>query len=278
MTPTERTLSARGLEFGLLEWGEGPLVLMVHGFPDTAWTWDKAGPVLAAAGYHVVAPFTRGIHPTTIPTDRDYAYDTQGADVLGLIEALDEGPAIVVGHDWGALATYAAAGLQTGQMRAMATLAIPHPAVIKPGLRKLWGVRHFLTNRLPGAADRFAANDVQGVRTLYERWSPAHQWPEEELAPTKEAYTQPGCLQAALDYYTAITPILPASLRTKVDLPALLLGGLSDPMAAEGDFAASIRRFTGPVEVDRLPGGHFLHREHPEPFHERLLPWLAGLS
>ena len=86
-------VTANGLKFGYLEQGTGPLVLLVHGFPDTPYTWDAAMPAIAAAGFRAVAPFTRGYHPTEIPADGDYDGDTLGKDILALIEALLEGDA-----------------------------------------------------------------------------------------------------------------------------------------------------------------------------------------
>src|SRR2546423_524922 len=108
MTP--RFVEANGLKFACLEQGKGPLVVLAHGFPDTAHTWDRALTALADAGFHAVAPFTRGYHPTQIPADGKYDVETLGRDLIALIDALG-GNAILVGHDWGAAAAYAAAAL-----------------------------------------------------------------------------------------------------------------------------------------------------------------------
>jgi len=99
-------VEANGLRFAYLAEGEGPLVLLLHGFPDTAHSWDHARPRIAAAGYRAVSPWTRGYHPTEIPL-RDADGRTLGEDVAALIDALsDDGRAIVIGHDWGASAAY----------------------------------------------------------------------------------------------------------------------------------------------------------------------------
>src|SRR5213078_1539062 len=95
-----RTVEANGLRFAYLEQGSGPLVLLLHGFPDTAHTWDRALAELARGGYRAVAPFMRGYFPTAIPSDGRYDADTLGRDALALIEALGEESAVVVGHDW----------------------------------------------------------------------------------------------------------------------------------------------------------------------------------
>src|SRR5437588_12221587 len=107
----ELSVEANGLRFSIIEGGDGPLVLLLHGFPDTAWTWSHVMPSLMAAGYRVVAPFMRGYPPTAIPSDGRYDPAALADDVAGLIDTLNDGePGFVVGHDWGAMATYGAIG------------------------------------------------------------------------------------------------------------------------------------------------------------------------
>ncbi len=84
-------------------------------------------PEVAKAGFRAVAPFTRGYFPSEIPEDAQYDIETLGRDVLALIEALGEQTAILVGHDWGALAGYAAAALDPDRVRLLVTLSTPHP-------------------------------------------------------------------------------------------------------------------------------------------------------
>jgi len=107
MTDAIHFVDANGLNFAYLENGSGPLVLMLHGFPDTAHSWDDLRPRIAAKGYRAVSPFMRGYHPSAIP-DRDTDQETLARDPLALIEALGARDAIIIGHDWGALAGYAA--------------------------------------------------------------------------------------------------------------------------------------------------------------------------
>ena len=102
----EGSVEANGLTFRYLEEGEGPLVLLLHGFPDNAMTWDRVMPGLADAGYRAVAPFMRGYPPSEIPADGRYDAAALAGDVAALIDALNDGrPAFVMGHDWGAIAT-----------------------------------------------------------------------------------------------------------------------------------------------------------------------------
>lgn len=268
------TIEANGLTFGYLEEGEGPLVLMLHGFPDTAHTWDDVRPRLAAEGYRVVTPFLRGYAPTTAPATDDYGAVTLGQDIVALIDALG-GEAIVVGHDWGALSAYSAASQAPDKVRKLVAVAIPHPASIRFTLSEVWGARHFVSFRLPGAVGRHAAGDFACVRTMYERWSPGFDWPDSEFESVKNSFGAPGSFAAALGYYRCLEFAPPKPLRTKLEMPTLLIGGRTDGVATEEAFQRSATRHTGPWELAMLPGGHFLHREHPEPFFETLRDWLA---
>lgn len=109
------------VDFACLSWGDGPLVVLVHGFPDTARTWDVVGPRVAALGYRAVAPYTRGIAPSSIPADGAYDDMTLGRDVLGLIDALGARDAVVIGHDFGASAAYVAAALAPQRVKRLVT-------------------------------------------------------------------------------------------------------------------------------------------------------------
>ena len=132
-----RYVDANGLKFAYFEQGSGPLVLMLHGFPDTAHTWDDLRPRIAAKGYRTATPYMRGYRPTAIP-DRDADQETLARDPLALIQALGENEAIVIAHDWGASAAYGAAGLDPDRIRKLFVIGIPHPAAVKPNLKKLW--------------------------------------------------------------------------------------------------------------------------------------------
>ncbi len=269
-------VQANGLEFAYFEEGEGPLVLLLHGFPDTAHTWDDVRPALAAAGFRAVSPFNRGYAPTQRPGADEYDSDTLGRDALALIEALGGGePAYLVGHDWGASAAYSAAGLGgPAAIKKLVTVGIPHPAAIKPTLGLLWGARHFVTLRLPGAARRFARGDFAEVERLYRRWSPTWDFPRAELEAVKNAYAAPGCLDAALGYYRCLTPKPPPGQRAKIEVPTLAFGGRDDGVATEAMFHGAKRRFMGEYRVIMTSGGHFLHREAPEEFIGPLIDYL----
>jgi pimeloyl-ACP methyl ester carboxylesterase len=273
-SPPLKKIQANGLTFGYFEEGAGPLVLMVHGFPDTAHTWDEVRPAVAASGFRVVTPFTRGYFPTEIPSDGLYDSDTLGKDVLALIAALGEESAIVVGHDWGASAAYSAAGLEPGRVRLLVTIAIPHPATMIPTPSLLWTVRHFLTLRLPGAAKRIRSGDFTHLDELVQRWSPGWSVPKGETDAVKAALAPAGHLEASLAYYATISPILPKSQRRKVEVPAAAFAGATD-IVAPSTYERARSHYTKSYEVVKVEGAHFMHRQHPEQFIRELVRVLA---
>jgi len=261
-------VEAQGTRFACLVEGTGPLVLLLHGFPDTARSWDALRPTLARRGFRAVSPFLRGYHPSAIPS-RDTDQETLARDVVGLIDALG-GPAIVVGHDWGASAAYGAAGLAPERITQLITIAIPHPATLRPTPRKVWGVRHFLAYKMPGAAARFARNDFEGLTQIVRRWSPTWAPSPEELGPVRETFAHAESLDAAFGYYRALSFSPTHSLRARIRVPTVAFCGTDDPMTDRSDFERARRMFEGDYAIEEMPGGHFMHREHPDVFEARL--------
>jgi pimeloyl-ACP methyl ester carboxylesterase len=266
-------LQANGLRFAYLEAGRGPLVLLLHGFPDTARSWDHARARLAAAGYRAVSPWLRGYAPSEIP-GRDTDLETLARDAIALIAALGEPSAIVVGHDWGAAAGYAAAALEPARVTKLVAIGIPHPATLRPTPAKLWGARHFVAYKLPGAAHRFARRDFAALPALYRRWSPTWSPPAEEFAAVRAAFSNPASLDAALGYYRALRFRPPAFTRHRITVPTVAFAGLHDPIVGLDDYLRASPMFTGGYTVESIPGGHFMHREHPDVFLAKLLPHL----
>lgn len=270
MSIARRTLQANGVRFSLLEEGKGPLVLLLHGFPDTAHTWDAVRPALARAGFHAVSPFMRGYAPTSIPAKPAYDADTLGRDVLALIEALGKKRAIVVGHDWGAVAGYSAAATAREKVALLVTVAVPHPGAVRPTPKLIWSARHFLAFRRRNAVRKVRAIDFAYVDELVRRWSPGWDFPPSVTAAVKTSFREPGSLEAALGYYRAYGPRTPPSLRKRIGVDTVCFAPTYDLFDRE-TYDRAKRWFTGAYLVVRLPGGHFTHREHHEPFMEALL-------
>jgi pimeloyl-ACP methyl ester carboxylesterase len=128
-------IEANGIRFAYVEAGQGPLVLLFHGYPETARSWGVVQQRLAASGYRVIAPFMRGYPPTALAANGDYSVPALARDVLGLIDAFGAQSAIVVGHDWGASAVYAAAVENPAKISRMVAIAIPHPGA-SPAIRR----------------------------------------------------------------------------------------------------------------------------------------------
>lgn len=273
MTDAIHFVDANGLTFAYLEQGSGPLVLMLHGFPDTAHTWDDLRARIAAKGYRAVSPFMRGYHPTAIP-ERDPDQETLARDALALIEALGASKADVIGHDWGASAAYGAAALGPQQVTKLFAVAIPHPGALKPSLKKLWGVRHFAIYKLPGAPERFARNDFAALPAICRRWSPNWSPDPSEFDPVRACFSHRASLNAAFGYYRKLSPVPSASLKTRITVPTVAFAGLGDPVAEPADYRYAARMFAGDYIVEEVEGGHFMHREHPEEFAKRLLAHL----
>ena len=122
-------ITVNDIDFAYLEAGpaDGPLALCMHGFPDHAHTWDLLMPDLAAAGYHVVAPWLRGYAPTGLAPDGNYQSASVALDILGIADALaGDGDAVLIGHDWGAISSYAAVGHRPDRFSKFVALAVPH--------------------------------------------------------------------------------------------------------------------------------------------------------
>src|SRR5208282_1355327 len=123
----ERLLASNGIELHVVEEGQGPLVVLCHGFPELAFSWRHQLPALSGAGYRVVAPDMRGFGASSAPREVE-AYDTLTlcADMTGLLDALGEERAVFVGHDWGANVVWNLALVHPDRVRAVAGLSVPY--------------------------------------------------------------------------------------------------------------------------------------------------------
>jgi pimeloyl-ACP methyl ester carboxylesterase len=163
-------------------------------------------------------------------------------------------------------------------VRVLVTVGIPHPASVVPSPRLVWGIRHFLRFQSKRAEELVQADDFAHVDELLKRWSPAWEVPKNESAAVKEAFRHPGSLTAALGYYRALTLRIPASQRKRVTMPSVAFSGDDDGVTLHKDYDRARSRYASSYEVVRMPGGHFLHREHPKRFNEELLRVLKTLA
>jgi pimeloyl-ACP methyl ester carboxylesterase len=174
--PSSRTISANGIEIFLLEQGQGPLVVLCHGWPELSYSWRHQIPAIAAAGYHVVAPDMRGFGRTSAPPDiAAYSIFDQVGDMVALVAALGEKQAVIIGHDWGAPVAWHAAMFRPDVFSAVAGLSVPPP--FRGRGRPLETLRESgITNfywqyfQAPGVAEREFERDVDvTMRTLLGR-------------------------------------------------------------------------------------------------------------
>jgi len=283
----EGRVQANGLDFAYLAEGSGPLLLCLHGFPDNAWSWERQIPAFAAAGYRVVAPFLRGYAPTAVPADGWYDRATLAADVRALVEALGNGPAVIVGQDWGAAITYGAIAAFPELFARAVVMAIPHPAMIRESLtspRQVHRAFHWWFFQLPHIPEMaVAADDFAFIDYLWEYWSSPGHDDRAHIARVKRSLAGEGSLAAAIGYYrAALDPTkqdpaladLRARLEQPIAVPTFALCGGDDIRADVME--RQKQHFTGPYTYRVIPGcGHFLHRERPAEVTRAVLDWLA---
>lgn len=283
-----RFVRANGSTFAVTEQGpaDGPLALLLHGFPDTMATWRHLQPKLAAAGYRAVAVAMRGYAPSAVPTDRTLDPATLPADVNALHRALRGGPdAVVIGHDWGAIAANRAAAAAPDRWRRVVTMAVPPEQVVGPARRdgsQLRRSSYMLRAQLSGAERRLADPDQKWVRELWARWSPGYMMTDVDLRPLTACFTSPGVPRAALSYYRgfALAVLRGQALSPRVSFPPqphLLLHGQDDGCIAARWAHATMGRLPDPrSRVAVLDGvGHFLHLEAPDAVDGEVLAFLA---
>jgi pimeloyl-ACP methyl ester carboxylesterase len=271
-----RRASAGGQTFVYRDSGEGPLVLLFHGFPDTPSGWSGTQAALNASGYRTVVPYLRGYHPETIVPGRGYGREKISEDPVRLLDALGEDSAVIVGHDWGAAITYGAATVAPERVRAICTVAIPHPSTLKPSLSLLWGARHFVTLRVPTGNWLARRAHFTYLDTLMRRWAPNWTGADRDatLRDVKQAFSDPVVLDGALAYYRAQRP----GGAPRITQPALIVGGTTDIVPTQL-FEQTHSYCEGPCEVLIIDGaGHWPHRENPPLFEQRLTAFLDALG
>ena len=281
-------------EIHWLEWGpdDGTLALCIHGFPDTPHTYRHLGPVLAEAGFHVVAPWLRGYAPAPVPVDGNYRVSALVADTLAVVDHLSAADSasdrpILIGHDWGAIIGYATVATHPECFAKLATLAVPPVGSVIAGLftyaqiRRSWYMFVFQHGLAEAVV---AADDLAFIDGLWAEWSPGYD-ASTDLGFIKDSLRAPANLTAALGYYRALLGA-DQSQATEADqaallpspVPTLYLHGATDGcMGAElvGGATASLPTPGSRAEV--LDGvGHFLHLEDPARVNALIADFLTG--
>ena len=286
-----------GIELNAIEAGEGPLVVLCHGFPELAYSWRHQLPALAAAGFRALAPDMRGYGSSSAPAEIE-VYDILSlcGDMAGLLDALGEQQAIFVGHDWGANVTWWMAAIHPERVRAVAGLSVPFvpraPAAPIPIMREHLGEDFYIVwFQEPGVADEALARDVRRTLTTSRVWTA--QWAEEEGADTTrpdwlseqelavyvEAFTRSG-FTGGLNWYRNIdrNRELTAPYERKIEQPAMFLTGELDPVQSFMPAEAMNGWVTDLRSKVVVPGaGHWVQQQAPEAVNAALLDFLAGV-
>lgn len=285
---THRDVSANGVRLHVAEAGHGPLVLLLHGFPQFWWCWRHQLTGLAGAGYRAVAADLRGYGASDKPP-RGYDVLTLADDVAGLVRALGERSAVLVGTDWGGLLAWVVATRHPAVIRRLVVVGMAHPLVLRRALltdrAQRQGWRHLLRFQLPRLPERWLTSaGGANVARLLARWA-GPGWPDPESAERYQAAMQiPGAAHSSLEYQRwAVRSLLrPDGLRVArllqpgVTVPTLQLHGSADPAVPARVAAASSRFVHASYAWQELPGvGHFPAEEAPEAVTAAVARWIG---
>ena len=293
----ERRVPVNGIELAVMEEGEGPLVVLCHGFPELAFSWRHQIKPLVDAGYRVLAPDMRGYGGSSAPAEVE-AYNVLALceDMCGLLDAAGEQRAIFVGHDWGANVVWWLAAIHPERVAAVAGMSVPFvpraPAAPIPIMRSHLGEDFYMVwFQQPGVADEALSRDVRRTLTTSRQWTSG--WAEQEGAePRLPDWLSEGELQVYVDafertgftgglnYYRNIDrnwELTAPYGERRIEQPAMFLTGELDPvrsfMPAEA-MDGWVTDLRAKVIVDGA--GHWVQQQAPEAVNDALLEFLAG--
>ncbi len=286
-----RLVPANGARFHVAELGDGPMVVLLHGFPEFWWAWRDQLTALADAGYRAVAMDLRGYGASDKPP---HGYDTftLAADVASVIRSLGAEDAVIVGHGWGGWIAWSMPSLQPAVTRAVAALSMPHPLVLRRASvadpAQVRAGRYLVGLQRPFVPERRLSRDGTYVAQILRRWAaPGGAWPPPDVAERyAQAMSLPFVAHSAAEYYRWAFRSQVRSdgrrfvrrLSSAIRVPVLHLHGEQDgavvASAAQGSGAWMHADFTERF----LPGvGHFLAEEATDEVNARLLDWLGTL-
>jgi pimeloyl-ACP methyl ester carboxylesterase len=281
-----RWIDVGGLRLHCVEAGTGPLVVLLHGFPEFWYAWRHQIPALADAGYRVVAPDLRGYNTSDKPSRvRDYRPRVLVQDVADLIVALGAGSAAVAGHDWGGGLAWLLAMQHPKRVERLVLLNAPHPVRFLKGLRSPRQLRrswYILAFQLPWLPERLvAARDFQVLR-----WILRHQpirpgaFTAQDIDRYVVAAAQPGALRAAINYYRAAfraNPLAQSHGLRRVDIPTLIIWGDQDRSLGR-ELAEPDRDWVPDVRVERIAeASHWVQADDPERVNQLIVDFLEHI-
>jgi pimeloyl-ACP methyl ester carboxylesterase len=278
-----RYIITNGIRMHYVTQGEGPLIVLLHGFPEFWYSWRYQIPFLAKHGYTVVAPDLRGYNDTDKPR-RGYDLPTLLRDIVGLMTGLGEEKAIIVGHDWGGALAWAFAMRYPTMTERLIVMNAPHPGAMLremrtlKQLRKSWYMFFFQIPWLPEyVLLRNHANEIG--RSFRGAAVQKSVFPREVTAKYQEAMSKSGAMTAALNYYRQLFRRLPRSswgTKFQVSMPTLLIWGEQD-IALGIELTTGLEQWVDDIEIKRIPdSGHWVQQEQPDKVNEYMLEFLHG--
>jgi pimeloyl-ACP methyl ester carboxylesterase len=265
-----------GVELAVVDEGEGPPVLLIHGFPDSSHLWRHQIRALVDAGYRAIAPDLRGFGDSDRPAEvEEYGIRRSVADMLAVLDALGVGRAHVVAHDWGAAVGWALAGYVGERVDRFVVLSVGHPnALRRPSIEQRERSWYPLLFRLEGTAEELLMHDDW---RLFREWTRGDGDTERAIA----GLSRPGALTAALNWYRA-------SWRPDVELregppfPSVAADTLGiwsdrDHYLVEDGMTGSAQYVAGEWRYERIEGAsHWLQLDAPERLNALLLEWFTA--
>ena len=228
------TVPTNGLRLHVVQCGpaNGPLVVLLHGFPEFWYSWRAQLPALAAAGYRVWAPDQRGYNLSDKPLEiKEYDLPTLAADVIGLLDAAGRRQAFIVGHDWGGMVAWYLAAHYPRRVARATILNVPHPAVVGPSLWRVpdqllrsWYILFFQLPHLPEWL--LGRRNWRWGEQALRRTSRPGTFGAAEMARYKVAWAQPGAATAMVNWYRALRR--PAGTWPRIRVPVQVLWGQRD--------------------------------------------------
>ena len=269
-SPEERTCRVNGIDMRVAISGEGPPVLLLHGFPDTHTLWRHQVPVLIQAGYQVIAPDTRGCGETQMmPRESDYHIDHLVADLLGLLDALKIDKVRLVGHDWGAMQAWHFVLRHPDRVHRFIALSVGHPHAYAHGgfEQKLKGY-YVLILQLRGIAETLARAFDWAVFRMVARY-PA------EVERWKAQLSRPGRLTAGMNYYRANFGWALGGGGERVKVPVVCIWSSKDIFLTEGQMLKTRDYCDAGYTYERVEGAnHWLQLTAPDQVNALLLEYL----
>ncbi|MEO7059234.1 MAG: alpha/beta hydrolase [Lapillicoccus sp.] len=287
-----RFVSANGARFHVAEVGDGPLVLLMHDFPQFWYAWRHQMRAIAEAGYRAVAMDLRGYGASDKPP-RGYDSYTSTADAAKVVRSLGEEQAVVIGHGLGGFIAWCMPTLQPGTARAVGSLAMPHPRVIRRASyldgRQRRANSYLLGLQRPFVPERLMTGDGHYVEDILRDWAAPHgAFPTpEDVHRYTESMALPFVAHSAAEHYRWFGrsqfrpdgPLFNRRVRGRIAQPVLHLQGTEDGCIIADACLGSRRYVSGRYDHVAIDGaGHFLPEESPELVSRTLVDWLADLD